>query len=603
MAEQKDSKRPESLEAKARQILAQRAGDKKLTVAAVGESVLPSSGKKLSRFEGFPEGRHNDKHFSVALDESGSEVDLEELSASDRAAVFGASAPAAAAPARDAEAAALSGVEIDPQVNVLVLEPGDSHHEVITVKIPAGAAKADIYFLADTTGSMGSVLNAVKTGASTMLNTLQGLGFDLAFGVGNYKDFPAPANPYAFAHQQSLTKTVPDVLNAINTWTASAGNDVPEGQLFAFDQIAQPPGGSIGWRSDTKRILVWFGDAPGHDPVCKGISGLPYDITEASATQKLVQEKISVLAISTTTGTANALDGDPTNGSDYSPPCTIGGTPGQATRITTQTGGAHQSGIDPNKVVQTILALVIKALEIGNVSLVPMGATKPFVVSINPAGGYGPLPGEKEHTLFFDVDFKGVEPCRDEEQLFSGTFDVVADGKVVAQKRVRIIVPPCRVYSYSVKFVCGVQDDCRCEGGPVRPGVYATEINIYNDGDVETKVEKWVVPIVFAGAVNGREPRVVESKARDSIVLPPKSATMDDCHRIGQLLFGGQPASPMPLTLGFLEIASRKPLNVVAVYTVTGLQGGPVSIEVETVAPREKRGRLVPAPPPPPIPG
>jgi hypothetical protein len=206
MAEQKGSKRAgESLETKARQILARRAGDKKLTVAAVGESVLLSSGKRLSRFEAFPEGRHNDEHFSVLLDESGAEVDLGALSASDRAAVFSSPGSAAVASTVRSEAAALSGVKIDPQVNLLVLEPGDSHHEVITVTIPAGAAKADIYFLADTTGSMGSILDAVKTGASSMLNALQGLGFDMAFGVGNYKDFPVPPNPYAFTHQQSLT--------------------------------------------------------------------------------------------------------------------------------------------------------------------------------------------------------------------------------------------------------------------------------------------------------------------------------------------------------------------------------------------------------------
>jgi hypothetical protein len=603
MAEQKGSKRAgESLETKARQILARRAGDKKLTVAAVGESVLLSSGKRLSRFEAFPEGRHNDEHFSVLLDESGAEVDLGALSASDRAAVFSSPGSAAVASTVRSEAAALSGVKIDPQVNLLVLEPGDSHHEVITVTIPAGAAKADIYFLADTTGSMGSILDAVKTGASSMLNALQGLGFDMAFGVGNYKDFPVPPNPYAFTHQQSLTKTVPAALNAINNWTPGDGQDIPEGQLFALDQIAQPLGGTIGWRSGSKKIIVWFGDAPGHDPICQGISGLPYDITEASVTQKLVQEVISVLAISTNTGTANALDGDPMDGGDYSGTCTIGGTPGQGTRIATCTGGVHQAGIDASKIVQTIIDLVTKALEIKNVSLIPTGGTKPFVVSITPAGGYGPLAGDKEHTLFFDVDFKGIEPCAAEEKLFSGMLDVVADGKVVAQKRVRIIVPPCRVYSYSVKFVCGIQDDCRCEGGPVRPGVYATEINIYNDGDVDARVEKWLVPIVFGGAVAGREPRSVQSRARDSIVLPPKSATMDDCHRIGELLYGAQPASPMALTLGFLEIASHQPLNVVAVYTVTGVQGGPVSIEVETVEPRLKRGRLVPAPPTP-IPG
>jgi len=47
----------------------------------------------------------------------------------------------------------------------------------------------------------------------------------------------------------------------------------------------------------------------------------------------------------------------------------------------------------------------------------------------------------------------------------------------------------------------------------------------------------------------------------------------------------------------FLEIASHEPLNVVAVYTASGLAGGPVSIAVETVQPRLKRGLLGPTDP------
>lgn len=605
MAE-KGAKRPsEPLEAKALQLLSRRAGGRELTLAAVDRSVVPSTGKTLSRFQAFPKGDPNGEHFVAVLDERGEEVDLETLSESDRKAVF--APPKWVLDPKDLEPPpSPPGIKIDPLYNDLVLEPDDSLHEVITVTVPknAGAAKADIYFLADTTNSMSTPLSNVQSGANAMLSALQ--GFDVAFGVGNYRDFPVPApNSYAFQHQQSLTQTVADVVNAINDWKAGEGSDGDEGQFYALDQLAQPPGGTVGWRAGAKRIIVWFGDAPGHDPVCKGISGLLYDITEASVTQKLADEKITVIAISVTGGTdPNGLDGDPKQlfyTDDYVGACAIGGTAGQASRIASNTGGVHETGIDPTKVVNTIIDLVKKELgEIKNVKLVPTGDTKPFVVSISPAAGYGPLKGDQEHVLFFDVDFKGVKRCSDEEQVFKGTLDVVADGVVVAQKPVRIVVPPCRLYSYSVKFVCGVQEDCKCEDSPVRPGVYATEINLYNDGDREASIEKTVVPIVFAGAAIGREPGVARRRAHDSIVLPPRSATMDDNRRLGELLFGGPPAAPMPLTLGFLEIVSREPLQVVAVYTVTGLQGGPVSIEVETIEPRLKRAR--PSHPIPPIP-
>ena len=85
------------------------------------------------------------------------------------------------------------------------------------------------------------------------------------------------------------------------------------------------------------------------------------------------------------------------------------------------------------------------------------------------------LSGDKEHVLKFEVRFTGL-PCKPEPQVVSGTLDVVADGKVVAAKKVQITVPPCGGFVYSVKFVCGVQPECGCECGPVQPGKYATEI-------------------------------------------------------------------------------------------------------------------------------
>jgi hypothetical protein len=92
--------------------------------------------------------------------------------------------------------------------------------------------------------------------------------------------------------------------------------------------------------------------------------------------------------------------------------------------------------------------------------------------------------------------------------------------------------------------------------------------------------------LVLAGAPVGREPKVVAAKAEDKIVLPPQTAIMDDCCRITEVLFGGEAASPMPITIGFLEITSNGPIAVTAVYTATGLDSANVSIEVEQIVPR-----------------
>jgi hypothetical protein len=544
----------------------------------VEEETVASTQKQVYLCHLGSETASNEAAYTVVLDRAGKELDpeaLEKREGKHHHPGGGLAAGSGAAP-----------TTIDPTENILTLDPGDSHAETVTVKVPASgvAPKVDVYFLADTTGSMGTILAAVQSGAGSILASLAASGSDFHFGVGDYKDFPS--DPYAFKHQQSLTGVTAAVTSAISGWSAAGGSDTPEGQLFALHRLAEPPGGAIGWRPGAKRVVVWFGDNPGHDPICPAISGESAAITEASVTARLVAEAITVLAISVLTP---GLDADPTLGaSDYVAKCgRPGGSAGQASRIAAATGGQFAAAINAGNIVSTIVSLVLTAVgTINNLSLVATGGTAPFVASISPAAGHGPLSGDEEHTLEFEVVFRG-RPCSEDEQVFTGTLDAVADGTVVASKRVHITVPACPSarFTYSVKFVCGRQPECPCECATVRPGVYATSISIHNYHDVEVTVEKRVTPVVFMGAPVGREPRAAGPRAADRIVLPPHAATMDDCCRIAELLLGGEAPSPVPLTLGFLEVSSPRELAVSAVYTVSDLESRSISIDVEQVQP------------------
>ena len=541
------------------------------------EAADPKSGKPVYRFKVVSAAHANRPANIVFLDHRGEPLEpTHEL-----AALFDHPAPSSP----EAPVNLPAAVTIQPDTNILTLNPGDTFQETITVTIPknGGPAKADVYFLADTTGSMGGILGSVQAGAGNILTALNGLGADLMFGVGNYRDF-LTTDPFAFQHQLSPTNSAAAITAAINAWTVGDGGDLPEADLFGLDSLATPPGGVIGWRAGVKRIIVWFGDAPGHDPICTAVSGLPLPITEASVTAKLVAEGIAVLAIST----ANpGLDDDPKlSATGYVAKCgPPGGAPGQGTRVANATGGAFVSLA--GNIVNTIISLVSGAVgSIQNVKLVPSPPIAPFVTSISPAAGYGPLSGDQDHVLKFDVTFTGTAPCTFKDQIFTGTLDVVADGNVVAAKKVQITVPACSVV-YSVKFVCGEQAECGCECAPVQPGRYATEINIHNYSLKEIQVVKRFIPVVLAGAPNGREPRVATVRAEDKIVLPPQTATMDDCCRIATVLFGGDAPRPMPLTIGLLEITASAELAVTAVYTTSGLEhGSGVSIRVEQIAPR-----------------
>ncbi|HEV7670537.1 MAG TPA: hypothetical protein VGS22_18615 [Thermoanaerobaculia bacterium] len=131
-------------------------------------------------------------------------------------------------------------------------------------------------------------------------------------------------------------------------------------------------------------------------------------------------------------------------------------------------------------------------------------------------------------------------------------------------------------YSFAVKFVCGYNPenvgrslDGNREGEPtVKFGNYATDINIFNqDYFSQADIRKKVILLVKEGSPEGREPRLSKAIAFDGITLQTMQATMDDCNRIAELIYGGVVPTPMPLLIGFLVLESNIDLSVTAVYT------------------------------------
>ena len=61
---------------------------------------------------------------------------------------------------------------ITPDHVTKTLYPGDCYTVTKTVTIPGYTPKADVVFAFDLTGSMGGIINAAKTKAVTIMNTL-----------------------------------------------------------------------------------------------------------------------------------------------------------------------------------------------------------------------------------------------------------------------------------------------------------------------------------------------------------------------------------------------------------------------------------------------
>jgi hypothetical protein len=148
---------------------------------------------------------------------------------------------------------------------------------------------------------------------------------------------------------------------------------------------------------------------------------------------------------------------------------------------------------------------------------------------------------------------------------------------------------------YSVKFICGVQSAILTlhapSEPPVKPGNYATAINIHNYHlDKTAFIEKTAV---IANPENARSLGQISSPR--AITLPAGRAFEIDCSDI-VALFGTQ-TPPLPAFIkGFVELRAPPTVGNLPLLSVTGVytaqqavagaaQSGPVSIEVVPVQP------------------
>ncbi|MEO2167679.1 MAG: vWA domain-containing protein [bacterium] len=235
---------------------------------------------------------------------------------------------------------------INPGTHSASLDLGE--HSVVNATVqldPGGPAvsKVDVVFLADNTGSMNALISDVKANADLILNTIAGAspdprftGIDVAFGVGRYLGDPLePAESETTAYQllQKVTTDLDDVEDAIDTWFAVNGGDVPEAAFYALHQVAteggttdsfgstDPVGGYssgdvTGWRAGAGRVIVWFGDARSHTSTVSSLEAIDAlqaaDVTVCAINTKSSGSGIDLFGQAS--AIAAATDGTLTNG-------------------------------------------------------------------------------------------------------------------------------------------------------------------------------------------------------------------------------------------------------------------------------------------------
>lgn len=297
---------------------------------------------------------------------------------------------------------------LSPASVTQTIRPGDAFDVSKDVNTPPIPPRPDICFLADTTGSMGGALANVAANATTIMNMVRAVQPDSQFCAAQYKD--AGDSP-EYNLDSPVTASVAAVQAAISSWSASGGGDTPEGQLHALTRLVS----DAGFRADSTRIIVWFGDASAHDPSIGGE-------TLASTIAALTGANVKVIAIPVITPFTDGLDAS-----------------GQATAITGATSGVLLAGATPAQVTNSIIAgltnLPVTVSMVSDCALTTGGAiTTTFV----PASQTITSGGTATFTETIHVSLTAVQgqtyTCND-RALLNGTPMTDAAGNVVLETK------------------------------------------------------------------------------------------------------------------------------------------------------------------------
>jgi hypothetical protein len=163
-----------------------------------------------------------------------------------------------------------------PETDFYVVLPYAEAPELRELDFTARLGKGDVFFLIDTTGSMGgSIDNVRSTLSSVIVPALDASIADASMGVGEFQDFATSpygnSGNYAFQLRQTVTDSVPAVQSALAPLRAYGGADIPESMTEALYETAAggcssgAGRGAACFRTDATPIVVVVTDAPTHN--------------------------------------------------------------------------------------------------------------------------------------------------------------------------------------------------------------------------------------------------------------------------------------------------------------------------------------------------
>jgi len=162
-----------------------------------------------------------------------------------------------------------------PSTDFYVILPHGGTPELRELEFTARLGKGDVFFLVDTTGSMGLAIGNVRDSLSrTIVPAVRDAIADVRMGVGDYRDFPSgeygASGDWPYRLRQAMTDDVSAVQSALGGLSAGGGADGPESMLEGLHGAvtggsAAGTFGTAEFREDSHPIMVVVTDAQAHN--------------------------------------------------------------------------------------------------------------------------------------------------------------------------------------------------------------------------------------------------------------------------------------------------------------------------------------------------
>ena len=146
-----------------------------------------------------------------------------------------------------------------PDSDFFVVLPYEGDHVTRTLRFGTNIEMADVYFLIDTTGSMGATIANVRESLTRIASEIAERIPNVQLGAGHFEDFPTGGGGFvaggsggpmnvAYQNLQDITDQLDGVQSALESLVAFDGMDEPEAQVEALYQTATGEGGSWSFR-------------------------------------------------------------------------------------------------------------------------------------------------------------------------------------------------------------------------------------------------------------------------------------------------------------------------------------------------------------------